>query len=92
MGAQAGAQGALKRVPARLRFKTVGLDSGDPRFAEGRTAALRSTVFFALAGGAFTAGAILTTRAFWLGRKRTRVSIQPHGDVGALGLGLEASW
>jgi tetratricopeptide (TPR) repeat protein len=75
-----------------LAAGTPPLDSQDPRFDEGRTAALRSTVFFALAGGALAASAILTTRAFWLGRKRTKVSIEPHGDGRAVGIGVEASW
>ncbi len=68
---------------------TPPLDSRDPRFDEGRSAALRSSIAYGVAGAAGAVGAFLTVRALLARRSdRRAVSLRPAGA----GVSVEVSW
>ena len=94
----AGAVGLVYQLRARslkseldgeLDDGTPPLDSRDPRFDEGRSAATRSTIAYGVASVAGAVGAVLTVRAL-LGRRQARsaVSVRPSGA----GVDVEVVW
>ncbi len=68
---------------------TPPLDSRDPRFDDGRSAALRSSIAYGIAGVAGAVGGFLTVRAL-LGRRSARRSVSVRA-AGA-GASLEVRW
>ena len=96
--AGAGAIGLAYQLRARsirgdldgeLANGTPPLDSRDPRFDEGKDAALRSTIAYGIAGAAGAVGAFLTVRALVARRSARRaVSLVPSGA----GAALEVTW
>ncbi len=81
---------SLKReLDGELDDGTPPLDSRDPRFDEGRTAATRSTIAYGVASLAGAVGVVLTVRAL-LGRRQasSAVSVRPSGT----GVDVEVVW
>jgi len=68
---------------------TPPLDSRDPRFDEGRSAALVSSIAYGIAGAAGAVGGFLTVRAL-IGRRSARRSVAVRA-AGA-GAALEVRW
>jgi tetratricopeptide (TPR) repeat protein len=94
----AGAFGVAYQLRARsirqdldreLENGTPPLDSNDPRFDEGRSAAGRASLAYGIAGVAGAVGAVLTVRALLARRSEHRaVSLRPTGA----GLSVEVFW
>jgi tetratricopeptide (TPR) repeat protein len=70
------ARDTLGTIDDELTTGTPPLDTGDPRFADGRLAARNADIAFAIAGAAAITGAVLTWRAL-----RTRRPIRPGEAV-----------
>lgn len=72
---------------------TPPLDSRDPRFDQGRSAALRSSIAYGVAGAAAAVGGFLTVRALLARRSgAAEVSVSPQVGTGGAGAALEVAW
>ncbi len=78
----------LSDIEDELVTGTPPLDTGDPRFDDGRTAARNANIAYAVAGVAAITGAVLTWRAL----RTKEVIIAPTASASGAGVTMELTW
>jgi tetratricopeptide (TPR) repeat protein len=84
----------LGTIDDELATGTPPLDTGDPRFDDGRLAARNADIAFAIAGAAAITGAVLTWRALRTGRpvRPGEAVVVPTTSATSAGVGIEVVW
>lgn len=87
-------RGDLNEIDDELATGTPPLDTGDPRFEDGRLAARNANIAFAIAGAATITGAVLTWRALRTRRPRRsgEAAVVPTAGLGGAGVRVEVVW
>lgn len=86
------AAGIREELDQALIGGTPPLDSRDPRFDAGASAARRSAIFYGIAGTAAVLGGVLIARALIHDGGAGEVSLQATVGPGTTTLGLEGAW